>query len=31
MQETLKGYHKGDAELVVLEHQGFIPDKSEMT
>ncbi|RBP81072.1 hypothetical protein EBI01_12715 [Marinomonas rhizomae] len=31
MQETLKQYHKGDAELVVLEHQGFIPDKSEMT
>jgi uncharacterized protein len=31
MQETLKKYHKGDAELVVLEHQGFIPDKKEMT
>ncbi|WP_421848588.1 hypothetical protein [Marinomonas sp.] len=31
MQKTLKQYHKGDAELVVLEHQGFIPDKSEMT
>ncbi|QUX90535.1 hypothetical protein CYL31_03560 [Marinomonas sp. A3A] len=31
MQETLKQYHKGDAELVVLEHQGFIPDKKEMT
>lgn len=31
MQETLKQYHQGDAELVVLEHQGFIPDKSEMT
>ncbi|WP_441805513.1 hypothetical protein [Marinomonas foliarum] len=31
MQETLKQYSKGDAELVVLEHQGFIPDKSEMT
>jgi hypothetical protein len=31
MQETLKQYHTGDAELVILEHQGFIPDKSEMT
>lgn len=31
MQKTLKQYHKGDAELVVLEHQGFIPDKKEMT
>ncbi len=31
MQETLKQYHRGDAELVILEHQGFIPDKSEMT
>ncbi|SHF09652.1 hypothetical protein SAMN02745753_01327 [Marinomonas polaris DSM 16579] len=31
MQEKLKQYHKGDAELVVLEHQGFIPDKKEMT
>lgn len=31
MQATLKQYHQGDAELVVLEHQGFIPDKSEMT
>ncbi|QUX94428.1 hypothetical protein C0J08_02930 [Marinomonas sp. CT5] len=31
MKETLKQYHKGNAELVVLEHQGFIPDKSEMT
>ena len=31
MQKTLKQYQKGDAELVVLEHQGFIPDKSEMT
>ncbi len=31
MQEKLKQYHKGDAELVILEHQGFIPDKKEMT
>lgn len=31
MQETLKQYQSGDAELVVLEHQGFIPDKREMT
>lgn len=31
MQKTLQQYHNGDAELVVLEHQGFIPDKSEMT
>ncbi|MGJ8645489.1 MAG: hypothetical protein ACSHXJ_01255 [Marinomonas colpomeniae] len=31
MQDTLKQYHDGDAELVVLEHQGFIPAKSEMT
>ncbi|WP_227803868.1 hypothetical protein [Marinomonas profundi] len=31
MQTTLKQYQKGDAELVILEHQGFIPDKSEMT
>ena len=31
MQETLKQYHDGESELVILEHQGFIPDKSEMT
>ncbi|WP_137170502.1 hypothetical protein [Marinomonas sp. FW-1] len=31
MQATLAHYKQGDAELVVLEHQGFIPDKSEMT
>ncbi|MBJ7537872.1 hypothetical protein [Marinomonas transparens] len=31
MQETLKAYQQGNSELVVLEHQGFIPDKSEMT
>jgi hypothetical protein len=31
MQDTLKKYQKNSAELVVLEHQGFIPDKSEMT
>ena len=31
MQDTLKQYQNGSAELVVLEHQGFIPDKSEMT
>ncbi|ETX12502.1 hypothetical protein MUS1_02625 [Marinomonas ushuaiensis DSM 15871] len=31
MQDTLQQYHNGDAELVVLEHQGFIPAKSEMT
>lgn len=31
MQKTLAQYNQGNAELVVLEHQGFIPDKSEMT
>jgi len=31
MQGTLKQYHNGNGELVVLEHQGFIPDKREMT
>lgn len=31
MQDILKQYHPDDAELVVLEHQGFIPDKSEMS
>ena len=31
MQETLKQYHDGVSELVILEHQGFVPDKSEMT
>ncbi|PYF79964.1 hypothetical protein DFP75_107129 [Marinomonas alcarazii] len=31
MQAILAHYKQGDAELVVLEHQGFIPDKSEMT
>lgn len=30
MQETLATYQKGNAELVVLEHEGFVPDKSEM-
>ncbi|WP_111637547.1 hypothetical protein [Marinomonas shanghaiensis] len=31
MQDTLKQYHDGESELVILEHQGFVPDKSEMT
>lgn len=31
MQEILQQYQKNNAELVVLEHQGFVPDKSEMT
>ncbi|MBR7887716.1 hypothetical protein J9B83_02095 [Marinomonas sp. A79] len=31
MQTTLQSYESNDAEMVVLEHQGFVPDKSEMT
>jgi len=31
MQNTLQQYRKGGSELVILEHQGFIPAKSEMT
>ncbi|WP_394181743.1 hypothetical protein [Marinomonas posidonica] len=31
MQETLQTYQPDSAELVVLEHQGFVPDKSEMS
>lgn len=31
MQQTLQQYQHKSSELVVLEHQGFIPDKSEMT
>ncbi|AEF56017.1 hypothetical protein [Marinomonas posidonica] len=31
MQKTLQTYQQNSAELVVLEHQGFVPDKSEMS
>jgi len=31
MQQTLQTYQPDSAELVVLEHQGFVPDKSEMS
>ncbi|REG82645.1 hypothetical protein [Marinomonas pollencensis] len=31
MQTLLASYQQDDAELVILEHQGFIPDKSEMS
>jgi hypothetical protein len=31
MQTVLDSYKKDDAELVILEHEGFIPDKSEMS
>ena len=31
MQKVLQSYQDKGAELVVLEHQGFIPDKSEMS
>lgn len=31
MQTVLASYKKDDAELVILEHEGFIPDKSEMS
>ncbi|TYL46795.1 hypothetical protein [Marinomonas sp. IMCC 4694] len=31
MRHTFEQYHHDDAELVVLEHQGFVPNKSEMT
>lgn len=30
-RSLLAQYDNGNAELVVLEHQGFVPDKSEMT
>ena len=31
MQTVLASYKKDHAELVILEHQGFVPDKSEMS
>lgn len=31
MKNTLKQYRNGDAELIILEHQGFIPEKNEMS
>ena len=31
MQTTLASYQQDNGELVILEHEGFIPDKSEMT
>ncbi|MCV2401702.1 hypothetical protein OFY17_02280 [Marinomonas sp. C2222] len=31
MQKLLASYKQGDGELVVLEHQGFVPAKSEMS
>ncbi|BFM50642.1 hypothetical protein [Marinomonas sp. THO17] len=31
MQKVLKTYQDKDAELVILEHQGFMPDKSELS